>query len=883
LPVEELAEAGAGVAAAGDLGQALELLARAARSAIDADAVVLRVADEDGRLEARAVAPGDSVLGAELAGTRVPADAVALERLSEPTLRAAGRVRAAGRLSVPALVGDRIVGSIEAVRVSTAFAEEERVLAGLAATQLALAVRSHATAGTARSAWMRDRVLGLAGDALAAGGDVERAARQAVRIAVDAAGARAGALWRRTAGDAPELAWAHGLADEWVRRAAALAEASLRERQPPTVRANDGFPAGLRRVAALPLGQPPAGVLQLFFPDDGAPTPDDLAALASFAARSAHALREGERLEDQGAELARTRALLGVVGEASSRLSLAHTLETAVERTAQLLLLERLGLYLLDDDRLRAAAGRALPPMHLEVAGALLESMLGPLRARSSVHVRSGDDEPGLGRVQRALRSTGEQGVVGAPLRVRDDVIGLLVAYPEGGALAEADASLLAALAAQLAVAVQNARLHEHSERLSQERSTALRTAREAGRRLGSLYDISSAFTRSLSLERTAEAIATTIVDALGVDAAVIRVPDERGDLLVPRAVHVADERLQVALATVLDRPQPARARRRPEPQLLDAAAAGRLGGAQALLVPFLAQGSSAALVPIAAKGELLAEVTIVSLDPAGPIGAEELETARSLAQQAALALENARLHQQLRHFAETMRRSLLPQEPPSVPGLDVGHRYESAAAVEVGGDVFDFLVLPDGRLAVVLGDVTGHGIDAAADMAMAKFVFRSLARRHTDPPDFLAHANDVVGAEIGGGAFITMAYLTADTGGRIACSSAGHPRPRLVRSDGSVEELRCGGLALGIAQDQLYDVVELELAPGEAVVVYTDGLVEARRDGELYGVDRLDRALAGAAGLGAQELADALVADCRAFSGGELGDDCAIVVIRRP
>jgi len=825
---------------------------------------------------------GGSALGAELAGTRVPADAVARERLSEPTLRAAGRVRAAGTLAVPALVRDRIVGSIEAVRVATAFAGEERALAGLAATQLALAVRSHATDGTARSAWMRDRVLGLAGDALAAGGDVERAARQAVRIAVDAAGARAGALWRRTGGGAPELASAHGLTDELVRRAAALAEVSLRERPPPAVLVDDGFPSGLRRVAALPLGQPPAGVLQLFFPDEGAPTPDDLAALASFAARSAHALREGERLEDQGAELARTRALLRVVGEASSRLSLAHTLETAVERTAQLLLVERLGIYLLEDDRLRAAAGRALPPMHLEVAGALLESMLGPLRARGSVHVTT-DGEPGPVRVQAALRSTGEPGVVAAPLRVRDDMIGLLVAYPEGGALAESDASLLAALAAQLAVTVQNARLHEHSERLSQERSTALRTAREAGRRLGSLYDISSAFTRSLSLERTAEAIATTVVDALGVDAAVIRVPDERGDVLVPRAVHVADEPLQAALATVLGRPQPARARRRPEPELLDAVAARRLGGAHALLVPFLAQGSSAALVPIAAKGELLAEVTIVSLDPAEPIGAEALETARSLAQQAALALENARLHHQLRHFAETMRRSLLPQEPPSVPGLDVGHRYESAAAVEVGGDVFDFLELPDGRLAVVLGDVTGHGIDAAADMAMAKFVFRSLARRHPDPPDFLAHANDVVSAEIGGGSFITMAYLTAETAGRVACSSAGHPRPRLVRSDGTVEELHCGGLALGVAEDQVYDVVEVDLASGDAVVIYTDGLVEARRDGELYGVGRLDRMLATAAGLGAQELADTLVAECRAFSGGELGDDCAIVVIRRP
>jgi len=127
------------------------------------------------------------------------------------------------------------------------------------------------------------------------------------------------------------------------------------------------------------------------------------------------------------------------------------------------------------------------------------------------------------------------------------------------------------------------------------------------------------------------------------------------------------------------------------------------------------------------------------------------------------------------------------------------------------------------------------------------------------------------------------MAYLTADPGGRVACSSAGHPRPRLVRPDGAVEELRCGGIALGVADDQSYDVVEVDLAPGEAVVVYTDGLVEARRGGELYGIERLDRALAAAAGLGAQEIADALVAECRAFSGGELADDCAIVVIRRP
>src|SRR5207244_6481818 len=163
------------------------------------------------------------------------------------------------------------------------------------------------------------------------------------------------------------------------------------------------------------------------------------------------------------------------------------------------------------------------------------------------------------------------------------------------------------------------------------------------------------------------------------------------------------------------------------------------------------------------------------------PITDETLATARTIAQQAALAVDNARLYQQQKRFAETMQQSLLPRERPAVDGLEVGRVYESAASVDVGGDVYDFLELADGRLAVVLGDVTGHGIDATADMAMAKFVFRSLAREHSEPSDFLTHANEVVVGEIAVGKFITMAYLTVDPDGEVLCSSAGHPEPRLV------------------------------------------------------------------------------------------------------
>jgi serine phosphatase RsbU (regulator of sigma subunit) len=332
---------------------------------------------------------------------------------------------------------------------------------------------------------------------------------------------------------------------------------------------------------------------------------------------------------------------------------------------------------------------------------------------------------------------------------------------------------------------------------------------------------------------------------------------------------------------TILGRPQP-RPPRTASPLVLDVAAARRLGGAHALLIPFLEKGSTAALLPIATPTELLAQLTILCLDPARPIDAETLSTAGTIAQQAALAIDNARLYQQQKAFAETMQQSLLPRELPLVPGLEIGTVYESAAQVDVGGDVFDFMELPDDRLAVVLGDVTGHGIDATADMAMAKFVFRSLAREHPEPSDFLAHANEVVVGEIAVGKFITMVYLTVDREGQVLCASAGHPEPRLVRPDGTVTGLVLGGLALGIIEGQQYDQVGAELSKGGSVVLYTDGVIESRRGRELFGTQRMDDLLSAHATKPAQVLADALLAACRDYAGGDLPDDCAIVVIRR-
>jgi serine phosphatase RsbU (regulator of sigma subunit) len=278
----------------------------------------------------------------------------------------------------------------------------------------------------------------------------------------------------------------------------------------------------------------------------------------------------------------------------------------------------------------------------------------------------------------------------------------------------------------------------------------------------------------------------------------------------------------------------------------------------------------------------VLAIVTLISLSPEQPIRDETIEVALAIVGQAALAIDNARLYEQQKAFADAMQRSLLPDYEPEIEGLDVGAVYAASARVEVGGDLYDFLLLEDGALAIALGDVTGHGVDAAADMAMVKFTFRSLARRYPEPGAFLAAVNEVVLEEVELGKFVTMVYMKVDPARtELACACAGHPRPRLLRADGSVESLPVGGLALGIAGNQTYEEIRIPYAPGDAVVLYTDGVIEARRERELYGTQRLDDFLRRHSQLGARDLADAVLADCREFAGGLLLDDCAVVVVR--
>jgi serine phosphatase RsbU (regulator of sigma subunit) len=897
--LDALAEAGLSLGLSGSLQEAVGTIAAAALRAVEATLVVIRVHDENrGSLRAGAVAADSAAVAAELEGSRLPVDDLPdheetdLERLPSPIRRAAERIHASAVLVIPVRVEGRIEGSVELMRVGLDFDDDERRLARLAAGQAGLAIRAFGNEVETGSPPGPETVLTLAGEALVAGSDDSRTADQVVRFAVEATGASAGLLWRQGSERLEVEASVGAIGDGAgpLEPARAAAERALLGRAAASVDSVFGLPGGAVWSATLQLGQPPVGALQLLYGPEGKPTAPELATLATFGVRAAQALRTSMHTRTVELELERTRALLAVVGQAISQLSLAHTLETAVARVGELLGADRLAVYLREEDRLFPAAGLGLAGPHERLAERLLELTLGPFRSRGMLVVEDVATDPRLSGVTDAAAEAGIEAVIALPLLAHADVIGLLGVFPaRGRVLTENESSLLSALAAQLAVAVQNAQLHERAKLLGDEREQALQAERAASKQVRALYEISRSFAQSLSLDATLEALASTIVEVLDVDVALIGLPDERREWLMARALKVADPNVEESARAILARPWPFGAHalqrlfRLGEPFAFAPRTQEEISLPASALVPFLERGWTGAAVPIATTAEVLASLTILSMRPGSPVTREVIDQATVIAGQAALAIDNARLYQQQKQFADMMQRSLLPDRLPELQGLELGDAYESSARVEVGGDVYDFLELADGRLAVALGDVTGHGIEAAADMAMAKFVFRSLAREHPEPADFLQSANEVVVGEIATGKFITFAYLVIDgEAGEVAAAGAGHPAPRIVAMDGMVIGLDVRGLVLGIEPAQQYEEVRTKLGVGEAVVLYTDGVIEARRDNELYGVERLDRVLSEHRELPPGKLAQVVLDDCRSFSRGELADDCAVVVVKR-
>ena len=405
-----------------------------------------------------------------------------------------------------------------------------------------------------------------------------------------------------------------------------------------------------------------------------APSEDDLGKLATFAVRAAHALRASSRSRTTKLELERTRALLAVVGQAISQLSLAHTLETAVARVAELLDADRVAVYLRDQNRLYAAAGIGLAGPHARLAERLLELTLGPFRSRGLLAVDDVALDPRLASVGDAAAEAGIEAVTAVPLLVRDEVIGLLAVFPPRGTRNDRERVGAARRARRAARRRRAERAAARTVQASRRRARARARSRAGGVEAGARA------LRDLALVR-AEPLARG--DARGGDEHGRRRARRRrrADPHAGRAPRGAAPARDGALPTrasrrpirsILFRPQPFGAAC--GPAALQVRRAVRVnpddrGGdrrPEPALIPFLERGWTGAAVPIATPAEVLASLTILSMRPGAPLTQETIDEAAAIAGQAALAIDNARLYQQQKQFADTMQRSLLPQSSPS-------------------------------------------------------------------------------------------------------------------------------------------------------------------------------------------------------------------------
>ncbi|MET9506737.1 SpoIIE family protein phosphatase [Streptomyces sp. NPDC006622] len=252
----------------------------------------------------------------------------------------------------------------------------------------------------------------------------------------------------------------------------------------------------------------------------------------------------------------------------------------------------------------------------------------------------------------------------------------------------------------------------------------------------------------------------------------------------------------------------------------------------------------SARLIPLVARGKVLGAVIVTRLRSREPFDEQDCVLIDELAARAALNIDNALMYTRQRAAALTLQRSLTNNALPAVPGLELTGRYLPASEHDVGGDWFDVITLPEGRTGLVIGDVMGHGIHAAAVMGQLRTAVRALARHDTHPARLLRSLDAVV-ADMGEDEMATCVYAVHDpASGGCLVARAGHPPPAVMAPDGSITFLDGPpGTPLGTGGHE-FRTEEVPLPPGSLLVLYTDGLVEARGRDLDQGLDRLARAL---------------------------------------
>lgn len=299
-------------------------------------------------------------------------------------------------------------------------------------------------------------------------------------------------------------------------------------------------------------------------------------------------------------------------------------------------------------------------------------------------------------------------------------------------------------------------------------------------------------------------------------------------------------------------------------------------------------------VVPLVSQGELIGLLNLGPRLSEREYSGDDRKLLANLASQAAPALRvgqlvqeqqaemmtRERLEQEMR-VAQLIQQQFLPKELPELEGWQVSAFYRPARAV--GGDFYDFIDLPDGKVGIVAGDVTDKGVPAALVMASTRSILRSEAARHSSPGTVLQRANELLYPDIPAHMFVTCLYAVLDPkSGTLTFANAGHNLP-YVRSEDGVKELSARGMPLGLMPGMDYEETEAILAPGEVMLLHSDGVAEAHDPaGEMFGFPRMHELMAKC--VSADEVIDVMMTELDRFSGPghEQEDDITLVSLKR-
>ncbi|MDQ2672990.1 MAG: SpoIIE family protein phosphatase [Actinomycetota bacterium] len=445
----------------------------------------------------------------------------------------------------------------------------------------------------------------------------------------------------------------------------------------------------------------------------------------------------------------------------------------------------------------------------------------------------------------------------------------------------------------------QRRMIEEERDTLLVKEQLARAEAVEARRRLALLAAAGPSLSASLDYGETLERITRLLVPELA-DWCLLDIVEDNGSVNQLAAAHAEEEKEDLlrrlrehrefgegdpgSTAEVLRTGQSVLLPDLPDSTFYERA----LGRGEHLDIVLRLEPRSLMCVPLIARGRTIGAITLVSSRPERIYDGEDLLLAEDLAYRCALAADNARLYRGRSEIARVLQRSLLPPHLPEIPGLEVGAEYLSVGdGSEVGGDFYDLINTVEDGWICAIGDVRGKGVEAASVTALARYTIRAVTLKNDRPSEILAALNEAMLRQLSEDRFCTVACVRLEpqdgpVGVGVDVSRAGHPPPLLVRPEGAVEEVGCSGKVLGVFPEAELNDTSLRLMPGEALVLYTDGVTEARSpDGDFFGEGRLRRLLSSCAGFDAGTFAGRIKDAVLDFQEGTPSDDLAILVLR--